>query len=199
MKKLMIAAVAVAFAAVANAASYSWSGSDIYQCWDDATSENFAAGTAYLFVAGVNDITYAAVTAAIDGGTFVSGNWASKAVDSEELRTNAGAFGGNYVSETDHVGADMFAVIVANGYYDGDSTSVVTGIDPSRAFATDVVVAGAQPALGSAVVEFGSLESTWDPSGWSTQGGGSSVPEPTSGLLMLIGVAGLALRRGRRA
>ena len=31
--------------------------------------------------------------------------------------------------------------------------------------------------------------------GWYT----ASVPEPTSGLLMLIGVAGLALRRGRRS
>ena len=28
-------------------------------------------------------------------------------------------------------------------------------------------------------------------------GGGESVPEPTSGLLMLIGAAGLALRRKR--
>lgn len=34
-------------------------------------------------------------------------------------------------------------------------------------------------------------------SGWSSVGGGSSVPEPTSGLLMLVGLAGLALRRRR--
>ncbi len=33
----------------------------------------------------------------------------------------------------------------------------------------------------------------WSDAGWQTQG----VPEPTSGLLMLLGVAGLALRRKR--
>ena len=33
-----------------------------------------------------------------------------------------------------------------------------------------------------------------DPSGWQTIG---SAPEPTSGLLLLIGVAGLALKRRR--
>ena len=36
-----------------------------------------------------------------------------------------------------------------------------------------------------------------DVSGWSTMSGGADTPEPTSGLLLLLGVAGLALKRRR--
>ena len=49
-------------------------------------------------------------------------------------------------------------------------------------------------ATGTANIAFGNMASqTQDSSNW----GGSAVPEPTSGLLMLLGVAGLALRRKR--
>ena len=197
MKKLMIALGAVAMATCVHAASYAWSGSDIYECWADASSENYAGGMVYLFVEGVNGVTYGDLSTAVSGGKFTSGSWDGKAVSSAAIGTNTGAFSGSYETTTDYEGVNMYAVVLANSYYDGDSTSTATPIDPAQAYLTSAVAAGAQPALGSALVKFGSLEDTWDPSGWIAQGGGSAVPEPTSGLLVLLGVAGLALRRRR--
>ena len=45
-------------------------------------------------------------------------------------------------------------------------------------------------ATSTTLIAFGSAPGTWT-------GGSSPVPEPTSGLLMLLGMAGLALRRRR--
>ena len=49
-------------------------------------------------------------------------------------------------------------------------------------------------ATGTAGISFGTQKAaTTDSSNW--KGGSSDVPEPTSGLLLLVGLAGLALRR----
>ena len=45
-------------------------------------------------------------------------------------------------------------------------------------------------ATSTTLIAFGSAPGTWS-------GGSSPIPEPTSGLLMLLGMAGLALRRKR--
>lgn len=44
-------------------------------------------------------------------------------------------------------------------------------------------------------LDFGSLSTSTDAAGWSPVGSADSVPEPTSGLLLLLGMAGLALKR----
>ena len=194
MKKLMIAAAIVCAAVVSQAASYEWTGGDIYECWKDASSENYAAGTAYFFIEGYNGVTYADLTKAVSDGKFDAA-WIGKAADQIALN-NEGGFGNTYdngAEGTDYIGKNMYAVIVADGYYDGDNDGKLVKIDDKYAFVTQEVEAGAQPALGSAQIPFGSQEVSWDPSGWTAQ----SVPEPTSGLLLLLGVAGLALRRRR--
>ena len=60
---------------------------------------------------------------------------------------------------------------------------------------SDVEITSAISAGGQALFNGGDVI-TGDTSTWSKIGGGSApVPEPTSALLMLLGVAGLALRR----
>ena len=64
--------------------------------------------------------------------------------------------------------------------------------DDGKTFTSSVLADKAAQATSTTTVAFGSMASaTQNTSNWS----GSAVPEPTSGLLMLLGMAGLALRR----
>jgi hypothetical protein len=61
---------------------------------------------------------------------------------------------------------------------------------------TSATVSKLAQATSTVNIAFGNMQSaTQNASNWASSGGGEPVPEPTSGLLMLIGAAGLALRR----
>ena len=177
MKKLIIAVAAVAMAVAANAAALNW---QTYAYINDggADSDWITGGQAYLVM--VTDAASFAVAddLSITGGTIVD----SKAFEDGMV---AGAW-----QDTDSlVAGDVykFAIIATT---DGAGITVPTtgtyGIDDNS----------------------GALYSvTWDA---STGGGfepdvsyaGASMstavaPEPTSGLLILLGMAGLALKRKR--
>ena len=64
--------------------------------------------------------------------------------------------------------------------------------DGGKTFTSDIKEGVTIAAVGATNVAFGNMQSaTQNASNWQ------SVPEPTSGLLMLLGMAGLALRRRR--
>ena len=66
--------------------------------------------------------------------------------------------------------------------------------DGSKTFTSAAKTVAAQATL-TASITFGNMASaTQNPANWV---GSSPVPEPTSGLLLLLGVAGLALKRKR--
>ena len=70
--------------------------------------------------------------------------------------------------------------------------------DNDKTFTSAVVANKTAQATTTTTVGFGSMATaTQNASNWASSGGGEPVPEPTSGLLMLIGAAGLALRRRR--
>ena len=188
MKKLLMFAAAAAVAVATQAAQFNWGFSQVREGWDDNTVK--ANGTAYLFLVGSNGATEAAVASAISSakdatslGTALSG----MAIDTKDM--SSGAFSGLTADGiTATAPADLFfAVISDDGYaYQGAAVNVTT-----------------IETLGSTEVLFGSQKNaTSAASAWSNVGGGGSgggdVPEPTSGLLLLVGGAMLALRRKQK-
>ena len=195
MKKIMIMAAVLATGLVVNAASVSWSVSNVYSSTD--TTAKGDGYIAYLFVSanssnvsGLTVTTLSAVTAAIGNGddwaTTVAGlSSANKALSSAGTIANA-ATGMSSSFESGSLSAfaivfDAATLADANNYY------VVT----TSTGATDASVTFTS-STGTKTLGFGTqaTKSVAD-------GAWTAVPEPTSGLLMLLGMAGLALRRKR--
>ena len=190
MKKLMIAFAAVALATIANAASITWgtSSSEALKNPDgtDAGGEGYI--TMYLF--SINAATYATLTA---GG--------ESSVSAKVWET----YGSSLASANDSYVDDGMGQIVLYG----DPGSYSVG---DTAYAATLLVydegAGATHYVGNAAAYTFAADMDQDVYDMNTFIGGSvgpmstavnwaAVPEPTSGLLMLLGVAGLALRRKR--
>ena len=183
MKKLMIALGAVAVAASLQAATVVWGGA-VSDPID--TNVALAAGqqaallwseTAFSGVATKVD-SWAVNSAADNGGKIVQ----LHTITAYEAGTDY-AFSENY--EKSGAGVDgYYAVLVQNdagtqaSYYDIGQISGTT-------------------ATSSPIDKL--VNVTWTGSEYLTSGGytvaTSSVPEPTSGLLLILGMAGLALRR----
>ena len=190
MKKLMIACVAMAMAAAAQAASVSWTITNVYSPAD--TTAKVAAGSmsAWLFVTAnstdvttIKTTTLAAVQAVLDTGDLTGLSSLAAAHG-----TNAAA--GNITGATGLDGFSSgtltaFAVVV-------DSTDLASAQNyflASGGATKDVTFTS---ATGNKSLAFGSQATITQAAGAWT-----AVPEPTSGLLMLLGMAGLALRRRR--
>ncbi len=192
MKKLMIACVAVAMAAVAQAASISWTISNVYSPSDSTAKVATGTMSAWLFVTanstdvttGIPVTTLSAVQAVLD-----SGDLTGLASLSAANRTNssAGMFTGATGLEGFSSGSlTAFAVVV-------DSTDLASAQNYFLAGGGTEKTATFTSATGIKTLGWGSQATiTQAAGGWT-----SVVPEPTSGLLMLLGVAGLALRRRR--
>ena len=179
MKKLIVALAAIALGVAANAATVGWS---------LATGANTYGNYAYqFFVIGQNGAdSIATITALLDAGTS----------------TDSYAFGSGLTSAT--AGAGTVAAGASGKSLDaGTYTSFFVLFDSDAPTAGDkyVVVSGAanltktiSPTTATVTFASGNANSiVSNPANWQTYG----VPEPTSGLLLLLGVAGLALRRKR--
>ena len=189
MKKLVIMLGAVACAACVNAASINWTISNVYSA-SDSTAK--ASGIGYLFVtentsnvSGITLTTLDAVKAAIAAQDWTSVAALSSA--SEALNANGGIQTRPTGISSDFASGSVsaFAVIFdgtdmasANNYY-----IVNEGATKSVSFTS---------STGAKNLAFGSQATATQAAGAWT-----AVPEPTSGLLMLLGMAGLALRRRR--
>ena len=190
MKKLMIALAVAAIAAICNAATVNWS-TGAMTLPDGATySKNTT--TAYLYALTADQ--YNAIVAAWNNG---SGADMSKAVSdyitgnslTSEVNANNKASGKTSIAGTSSYATDAtaYGAILIN-YTGTDEKNYVFGNIASIGIENgdvDVYVS----ALGSYV--FGDTGAMTTAAGWY------AVPEPTSGLLMLLGLAGLALKRKR--
>lgn len=183
MKKLMIALVAVAVAAVSQAASINWGGAISLP---DGMTEVAAGTSAYLVYSASTFSDTGSLK--FDGTDLKSGDSTIASTVSTYNITDSDASGWSFMATYDKSGSDV------NGYYAilvGDAVAA----NNYSFYSFEVTGTTAQ---STAVDGIGGHN--WDPD-YLTQGGytvaAASVPEPTSGLLILLGMAGLALRRRR--
>ena len=178
MKKLMMAVAVAACAFAASAASFDWKTSATGKIYAPGQTSTTISGTAYLFdSAAVSQ--QAVLDAFIANGSMASGSLNSKSVSSGAITaTNGEAF--NWGNANDELTA-FFAVIDDGKIY---ISTAATKTAPDTGYAQ---FSFSEKASSQAAA----LETkTFGSAGWY-----QSVPEPTSGLLLLLGVAGLALRR----
>lgn len=184
MKKLMIAAIAMLCGIAAQASSVAWSINNVM----DKTGTALDAGSVYVFFVAGNskadtsswaDITdKAGLTTALAGATY----------DYSVASGAAGNFSKSAMSLTDagispSTKYSVYAVIL-------DTVGVT---DESNFFVTAATAASTTYTDASSLTKTYSLSATAS----ATAANWQSVPEPTSGLLMLLGLAGLALKRKR--
>ena len=193
MKKMMVAAAIVCAAAFAQAAQVKWQSGIIYTAKD-------ATGAAGTLMANANARL---VTAYLFTFADEAAYNAAKSLTNDKLY-NDYIVGGKSATATANSTATGAANITQTGLTDGSDQApqtiygLVLYVDTKTAASYDNV---------DAFVKSSFQTGTWkDTSGvnFNNMAGGKSdwtavgaVPEPTSGLLLLLGVAGLALRRRR--
>ena len=181
MKKLMIATAAVLLGIVANAATYSWAmGAD----WISTDGENALEGSVYIWDANVYSLATIAGELA-SGNTSSYGNalGSTSIVDGGILSSDFSGTGLSAVG--DPAKAQIFAIILD----DGTDGQYFYQVSMNAATIASVHELGNPVEFSMGEVTTGTIGGD----GWTAV----AVPEPTSGLLMLLGMAGLALRRRR--
>ena len=169
MKKIMIAIAVIATAACVQAAQFNWQFTT-----SKAAATSFAGADVYMLLASDYD---AEKTMSID---YIKTTAKSHATLSSGMM--GGTTGNVNVNDswvTEGSSYEWYAVVVS-----GDKYYVSSASRTSTAVADT-----ATPAT----VTFGSGTALSTESNWTT----AAVPEPTSGLLLLVGAAALALRRRR--
>ncbi len=188
MKKLIIA-FSVALCAVAvNAATVSWNSGTIRSAtsatggWaSGGVKKSFADGTALaVSVFLVNSEVYTSASKLSSAELY-------KAYATQTASATATSEGNSVVATTTAaVGTDYYAVVI---YSYTDKTY------GDMYIATTATIDGTLIDNAANIYNVSDIGSTaGSASGWTSAG---AIPEPTSGLLMLVGLAGLALRRKR--
>ena len=185
MKKLMIALAVAAMAVCANAASANWKSGTVLDP-NGATANKSV--TAYLWVIDADTYdTFAANTTGKAMSDAVYAAYGSKTGDAYASKTTTAKGAANMVDDSKSYGAGNTAyAVLLYTYGSGDDLQYMGNVG-ALAFESAMDATSGEMAtylLGS---------TTAGSTAWST----AAVPEPTSGLLMLLGIAGLALRRRR--
>lgn len=183
MKKIMALTAAIMVAAATQAAAVCWTATNVYV--GNATDK--AAGIAYFMV---SDTAYTTLTA---GGLDVDG--VTTAIGSAYSYTPVAA--GTYsVSSANPVANATLGLADSSNYnaylviFDG-----ATIADSTQYYVTAAKNLGTSAGDSNASIAFGTQKTlSQNAANWTAI---ETIPEPTSGLLMLLGMAGLALRRRR--
>ena len=185
MKKLIVVLATVALATVTQAASVAWNVSNIFK----GNSTDKVQTTDGYMVYLISDATYSQsdAAAALAAGTLTESFVSGKATASSGL-TAAGK-----VATTADLGS------LADGEYTYYNVIVGDGNAVVGSTVTATITSVGDPQMGN----FNAKTLTQNASSWKSVtgggggGGGGGAPEPTSGLLLLVGAGILGLRRKR--
>ena len=184
MKKILIAMASIVVAGMVNAAAFTWStniSSSMGPLYVAGGSTTLASGTAYLF-----DSLALSQQDVLDA--FVAGSFSDlSSLDNSDISSG------------------MIAAKSASPVIYGDGATTLSAflavVNEDQIFISDIVsaagLATGTKGLSFKTTEASKLEVMDARDGYSTSGWYQTVPEPTSGLLILLGMAGLALRRRR--
>lgn len=177
MKKLIMFAAVAVLACAGQAASVSWSASLAGQ------GATLNGNGAFVLAFAGSDYADIVKLVTVDGSDTLQADLAAKALGSAvNIRNNRG--NATAAGEVANSPSTVFWMIFSDGSYDGGKGVTWTA-------ATDVSGSFYEPPASGTTF-------TLNAASFANSGTIASVPEPTSGLLMLVGLAGLALRRGRR-
>ena len=192
MKKLMIALAVAAVAVIGNAASVNWGAGTVTEP-GGATANKSVTGYLFVLTSAQYDTlnaAYAAGTSAVAGENMSKAVWdayGSSLGDAYATGTTSKKGLLTLVDDSKSYGAgdSAYAALIYT-YGSGDDLQYIGNIGK-------VTLEGAMDAEGTDMATrlFGS--STGSATAWTA----AAVPEPTSGLLLLLGMAGLGLKSKR--
>ena len=187
MKKLIIASIAAVFGLAVNAATVDW---QVWVTGGSKVADAYDGYTAYLVTASAWD-ALSSVSAdtftsdvVLDSATFNAGSGKSSYTYKTLNKSNVAGLRGVSIDSLSEGGSvDVYYVILnANK-------------NPSEYYTiADTLTGRAETGDAATTANMSIAQSTLSAGTWTST---AAVPEPTSGLLMLLGVAGLALRRRR--
>ncbi len=184
MKKIMIALAAVVLAASAQAATTKWGTSNAVSL----NGTKLGGLTVELYIVGVNG----AADALYDSRTTMN----TPLVNKGKLNSNAGSMQDSYKynstvaggalwnADSGDLGREYYMVIK---YNDGTKDYTYTSSAVASSGLSDTAMGSLSFTFSDSVTDVAGTKNAWV----------GSVPEPTSAMLMLVGLAGLALRRRR--
>lgn len=184
MKKLMIMLAASILAIGAQAASWQWTSTSAATTPGGSTV--LAGADIYLFFG------YASSQLANDAkGDLLTNLRAGNSVSGYSQRTTLGSDGKLAVQEFEGPEGRLyaFAVIIAD-----DAAGNTYMLQTANKNATGLDTGAATLSFDISSTKLNALDATGTSAGWYQT---AEAPEPTSGLLMLLGLAGLALKRKR--
>ena len=190
MKKLIVMLAAGVLAVGVNAAQVNWDANKGYLYDGAKDPEKITSGTAYLMLSAysASSLVTAFVESNYDASKMVSDlQKLDQYLGSGTIGSNARIAGGTgTTTATDSISA-YFVVFGDQGVYiSPTATSEYDGLQGEHTLAF--------ASISSSSKAFNEAKGGYSAAGWY---GTADVPEPTSGLLMLVGLAGLALRRKR--